>query len=291
MLTFAPAAPRSRFGPWLTRLVVVAMVALLGGVAALMLPPSGVSYTIAGDALHVDGHAGWWPESRTVALADITDARRVRLAHGRRTAGTGLPGYCSGRWTFAVDGADEAVRLATTCGADAVRIGVRGEPPTVVSPADPDSFLAAVSARAEGRFDAASPASGPGWIGLTVVGACGLLMGGTALALARRRLWYRVGEGALELPTLLGVRRYALAGATACRAAPSRFALRAAGAAMPGYNVGWFWMWGRIVRVWASRMDSGVRVEHPSGWCVFLTPADEDGFLDALRAEGARGAP
>lgn len=115
----------------------------------------------------------------------------------------------------------------------------------------------------------------------------GLLTGGTALALARSRLWYRVEGGALEVPTLLGTRRYALAGAAASPHRPPRWTLRAAGAAVPGYNVGWFWMDGRFVRVWASRMDEGIRIRHPDGWCVFVTPDDPAGFLDALRAAGA----
>jgi hypothetical protein len=102
------------------------------------------------------------------------------------------------------------------------------------------------------------------------------------------KVWYRVGDGGLELPTLLGARRYALAGARATAVVRPRVALRVAGAALPGYYAGWFWMWGKLTRVWATRMDAGVRIDRADGGCIFVTPADVPAFLEALSAAGVR---
>ena len=112
-----------------------------------------------------------------------------------------------------------------------------------------------------------------------------------ALLGVRPKVWYRVGEGVLELPTLLSTRQYRLAGARAAAVLRSRFALRVAGTALPGYYAGWFWMWGKFTRVWATRLDSGVRIDFADGGCIFVTPADAPAFLVALGAAGATIVP
>ena len=287
MLLFLPAPART-FPAWvrygLAGLLLVGAAALAG----LLLAPSGVTYEVAGGQFLVHGHAGVWPEERSIALADVRDAAELTVSAGRRTAGTGLPGYCSGSWTFRAGGEPEPFQVATTCGADVVRIDVAGARSWLVSPADPAALLAALRSGEATRLPARPGAASPVWWPVFWLSVLALLSVPLALIGVYWKIWYRVGEGVLELPTLLGTRRYAMAGARAAAVLRPRVALRVAGAALPGYYAGWFWMWGKLTRVWATRMDAGVRIDRADGGCIFVTPADVPAFLAALSAAGVR---
>jgi hypothetical protein len=62
--------------------------------------------------------------------------------------------------------------------------------------------------------------------------------------------------------------------------------MRIAGSAFPGYYTGLFREGGRNLRVYATDLRRGVLLEGPQR--VYLSPADREGFLAALQAEGAR---
>jgi hypothetical protein len=60
--------------------------------------------------------------------------------------------------------------------------------------------------------------------------------------------------------------------------------LRVAGTAMPGYYTGYFRADGQSTRVYATDLKDGVLLEGPAR--IYLSPADPEAFLAALREEG-----
>ncbi len=105
------------------------------------------------------------------------------------------------------------------------------------------------------------------------------------LAVAPRRLRYRIEPGALIIRTWLVTRRFEICGAAARRWSPGR-AVRIAGTAIPGYFAGLFRADGANVRMYATAESDGIAVA--ADRTVFVTPPDNDAFLAALRAAGAR---
>jgi hypothetical protein len=105
------------------------------------------------------------------------------------------------------------------------------------------------------------------------------------IAVAPRRLRYRIEPGVLIIRTWLVTRRFEISGAPARRWSPGR-AFRIAGTAVPGYFAGLFRADGANVRMYATAERDGIAIA--AGRTVFVTPPDNTAFLAALRAAGAR---
>lgn len=282
---FRPTAVKSAARTILGAVMLIIVGAASALVAGLMWLPRDIGYEVRAETLVVRLRAGVWRTGQEVPLAAITSARPVELGRGRRNFGTAMPGYCVGTFSYADLG---SVWQATTCGRAAVVIEAAGQSgPIVIAPADRDGFLAALSARRPERFAPAPFAPAPGWIWVKLALLAPLLTIPLLVAtffVAPGRLRYEVGQGELVVRTLLGARRFPLAGAAARAVTPGR-ALKLAGSGLPGYYTGWFSIDGRRTRVYATGLRDGVLIDGPAR--VFVTPAAVTPFLAALRANGA----
>lgn len=260
--------------------VVVPMLVL----AALTLGISQASYTLTGGTLIVDS-GDLFSGARTLRLADLAEPQRVVLHGGRRTAGTALPGLCTGRFSYPEHG---AVWQVTDCGARGLLLRSPGEPlPIVISPPDPDAFLALLRSGAEARLTLPPPDKGPlRLIGLLVapLSILTVLAVSVLLFLGPGRMRYRVGDGFFEVQTLFSKARWPTAGARAKAHTPSGL-VRVAGTGAPGYFTGRFREGGQWARVYAT--DLGRVVLFESGDVrVIVSPEDRVELLRALEAEG-----
>lgn len=285
---FAPAPARTGWsralGVALTALVLVPAVF---GVLFVVSRPS-ITYRIRNGVLEIHGGESILASHRSYPLASVTGWREVRLGHGRRTAGTGLPGLCAGYFSY--DGVGKVWQV-TDCSPDVLLLDVAGEDrPVLVTPPDRAAFLAALQGRRDGDFSP-PPYTQPAWWMLfkvlLVVGTLpAAIYVGTAFFLASRRLRYRVGGGELEVQLLLLRKRFPVTGLRARRYTPTR-ALKWGGTGMPGYCAGSFSVDGVSTRVYASAIKrEGVLLDDEPR--LFVTPADIDGFLAVLRANGVR---
>lgn len=272
------------------RFAIVVMIALfgvvpIGGVAALLGSTGAISYTIAGGELAVSSGGGL-SSGRRVRLSDITEARAQSLSKGRRTAGTAMPGYCVGRFSYPDLG---GVWQATSCGGSVVVLVVKGEErPIVLSPPDREGFLRSLESGAETTITLPPPDKGVLSLLMFVVVPLSLvttLMVGALLLVGPRKMRYLVGDGALEVHTLFGKKRWPTGGSRAKRYKPGRV-LRVAGTAAPGYFTGIYREGGQTTRVYATDREQMVLFEGPDR--VLLSPEDQEGFLAALASEGAR---
>jgi hypothetical protein len=280
--------PPARSSVARTVLAVVLPLVVAVPLGALLLVATGLrpaSYTIASGALVVrsgDLFAG----TRTVKLADVTDAHVVGLRNGRRVMGTAMPGFCAGRFSYAEIG---DVWQVTTCAGRGVLLRSHTEElPIVLTPPDPDGFLAALRAGTEQAITLPPPDAGPTRVVVLGVGGLGML---TTLALSAlllfgpARMRYLVGDGELVVETMFGRQRWALAGARAKGHTPTRL-WRLAGVAAPGYRTGRFQENGEATRVYATQIDRVLLFEAGTDR-VLLSPEDRVGMLRALEAEGA----
>ena len=269
-----------------TGAVMLAIVAAAGvAVPGIVWLPRAIRYEVSADSLRVMLRAGWWRTGCEVPLASITGVRLVELGPGRRTMGSAMPGYCVGAFTFERLG---AVWLATSCGRSAVLIEATGQPrPIVIAPADRDALLDALSSRRAATFAPAAGPPMPGWTAIRLLSLLPLLLVPMLVAtffVAPGRLRYEVGQGELLVRTLIGTKRFPLAGATARRCTPARV-LKVAGNGLPGYYTGWYRLDGGSARVYATRLVDGVLIE--SAKRVFVTPAEVDAFVEELKRNGA----
>ncbi|MGD9906793.1 MAG: PH domain-containing protein [Vicinamibacterales bacterium] len=145
--SIAPAATRAL---WVVPAIVVGVLVLVGlllGRSVVASRSARFIVTPAGLQLHGD----WY--GRTIPWTELRghDARRVEfaaepgLAPQSRTMGTGLPGYQAG-W-FRLQNGERAL-LFLTDRRRAVYVPTTAGYSVLVSPADPDAFLAALRARA-----------------------------------------------------------------------------------------------------------------------------------------------
>lgn len=263
-------------------LPLVVLVAL-GAVAPLAFGISAPSYAITDGALVVRS-GELFSGSRTVRLADITEARVVTLQGGRRTAGTALPGYCAGRFSYPDLG---AVWQVTNCTARGVLVRASGEErPLVVSPPDPQGFVALLEAGTPTTITMSPPDTGAlRLIALVIVPLVFLsvLMVSAVLLLGPSRMRYLVGDGALEVRTLFGRQRWSTAGARARAYTPARL-LRVAGTAAPGYYTGMFREAGQPTGVYATDTERVILFEGPRR--VLVSPEDRVEMLKALEEQG-----
>jgi PH (Pleckstrin Homology) domain-containing protein len=118
--------------------------------------------------------------------------------------------------------------------------------------------------------------------GVLLVVLMGYMAAITFFAVSRTR--FHVGARRFGVRTLFREKHWPMDGLRARKHAP-HFELRLFGTSMPGYLSGWFLVDGKKTLVYATRRDEGVLLEGDTR--VFVTPADPDGMLDALRLAGA----
>lgn len=283
MREFRPTVRSSTLRVLLAGLIAVVLLGTAGSLMAVILGASPVSYTVSGGALVVRSGDIFFGQ-RAVALADLAEARVVLLRGGRRAAGTALPGYCVGRFSYAELG---AVWQATDCGGRAVLLRDRNvATPIVVTPPDPEGFLASLERREDLVITLPPPRKGPLFlIALIMVPMMIIVvvMVGAVMLFGPSRMRYLVGDGALEVKTIFGRNRWSTAGAQAKGYTPQRL-WRVAGSGMPGYYTGLFREDGKSTRVYATELERVILFEGPAR--VILSPEDRGGFLQALRDEG-----
>jgi hypothetical protein len=269
-------------------LAVFVAAATLGPVSALGAIAFGisrVSYSIAGGTLTVrsgDLLAG----ERKLPLAEIAESRVVTLPHGRRTSGTALPGYCVGHYTYPDLG---AVWQATNCGHRGVLVRAKDDARPLVlvlTPPDPEGFLVQLRDGTETVIDLPQPEKGPLFVIAAIAIPLAIVMAvmvGSLMLFGPSRMRYLVGDGALEVRTMFGRKRWSTAGARAKGHTPARL-WRVAGAGMPGYYTGLFREGGQSTRLYATDLTRIILFEGEDR--VMVSPEDRAGFLEALRAEG-----
>ncbi len=98
------------------------------------------------------------------------------------------------------------------------------------------------------------------------------------------RLRFEVVDGTLKVHTLMRTYTMPLHGVVAKRT-QAKLSLRLAGTGLPGLYTGLYLLGDQRARVWATVREGGVVLEGDKRW--FLTPADIDGFLAAVKAAGA----
>ncbi|MFT3769289.1 MAG: PH domain-containing protein [Minicystis sp.] len=283
MREFRPPVRPSVLRVVLAVVLPLVVLAAVGSVLALSLGITQASYTIAGGALVIRS-GDLLTGERTVRLADVTEARAVVLLGGRRTRGTALPGFCAGRFSYPELG---TVWQVTNCGPRAVVVRQAGDAvPIVLTPPDPRDFVDKLRAGTDTVVVLPPPdKSQLNLIVLIVAPLSGVavIMVSLLLLIGPGRMRYLVGDGAIEVRTLFGRKRWQTAGARAKTYRPSRL-WRVAGTAAPGYYTGIFREDGQSTRVYATRIDQGVLLEGPAR--VFLSPADPEAMLRALAEEG-----
>jgi hypothetical protein len=286
---FAPLAVTSRW-----RAPFGILLGLLVGGAALLVTQLAlfeptITYRLRDGVLEVRGGSGLLGNRRTIPVASVVATEEVTLGRGRRTAGTAMPGYCGGRFSY--DGLG-GVWQVTDCRRRVLLLRLAGEErPVLLSPPDVAAFAAALAGARDGDFSPPPTPPPLSWrlftLALLLAVAPAAVFAVLAVLLAPRRLRYRVWGGELEVQLLLCRRRFRLTGAHARRLTPSGRVWKIAGSAVPGYYAGWFSLDGQRTRLYASTVKAaGVLVEGERR--VFVTPADSKGFLAALRAQGAR---
>lgn len=268
-----------------TLLSLLAVGGALFGAGAILLPRC-LSYEIRNQQLLVTSGLKIRPSQRIIPLERITEARPIRLERGKRKAGTSLPGYCAGRFSFPELG---SVDLASDCGRDAVvlQTGTSGRP-LVLTPKNRAAFLEAISGR--GIYSETfhpGEGAGPWWRVLQAVFGL-ILLPVLAIPLiffvSPQKLRYEILPGAVEIHTLIGTRRFSIGN---CFAHPCRpgSSMKTFGSSLPGYHTGRFRVDGLATRVYATTLKEGVLIEGPD-LRLFLSPENREEFLGALRTYG-----
>jgi len=294
----APPVPRLRvFSPPVTSrslrralalvlgLVLVAPMLIAGSFA---VSPPTITLRIDAGRLHAGARTGFFLTDRDVALASISDARRVHLQKGSRVMGTGMPGLCSGRWRYADLG---DVWQAADCGSGAVVIDTGAAARLVVAPEDPAAFLRALEGGAAFESTQVSAATSGlrALFALLALALVAVVAWFVALCgWGAERMRYVVGPGWVEVRTILGTHRQVTSGLVA-RRRTGRIGWRVAGTAMPGLYTGWYRVDGRSARIWTTRPSDGVLLEGNKRWVV--SPEHEAAFVAALREAGAQVHP
>ncbi len=281
---FFPPVRRSGLRVGLAVAIPLVVLVPLCVLVAVVLGMSAINYTVGDGALTVrsgDLIAG----ERSIRLADVTQVRVVNVHHGRRTSGTALPGYCTGKFSYPDLG---GVWQATDCSVRTLLVtSTGGQAPVLISPPDPDGFGAAVLGGVATSITLPPPQTGGLRVIVLVVGGAGLVSGlmvSALLILGPARMRYRVGGGTLEVRTMFGRQSWPLAGARARAYTPEKLR-RMIGTAAPGYYTGRFREAGQTARVYTTEVDRVVLFEGEDR--VLLSPEDRVAFLRALEEEGA----
>jgi hypothetical protein len=255
----------------------------MGGLVFLALGVTQPSYTIGDGALSIKS-GDFFAGDRTIRLADVTETRVVTLRGGRRTAGTALPGFCGGRFSYPDLG---TVWHVTNCTRRVVLIRATGQDlPIVITPPDVDGFVDRLRSGTPTEIVMPPADKGPLVVVAAVVAPLimiSIVMLSLLLLLGPARMRYVVGDGALEVHTLFGRKRWQTAGARAKAYTPVRL-WRVAGSSMPGYHTGMFRESGRSTRVYATALDRVLLFEGADR--VMLSPEDRVEMLRALEEQG-----
>jgi hypothetical protein len=159
--------------------------------------------------------------------------------------------------------------------------------PIVIAPDDPLDFVARIRSGTETAIELPPPDPGPirvflGMLAVVVFGSAAALS--ALLFSGPGAMRYRIGNGALEVHTLFGRKRWSIGGAHAQSYTPVRL-WRLAGTAVPGYYTGLYRESGTTTRVYATDLTRVILFDGPAR--VILSPEDPAGMLRALEAEGA----
>jgi len=284
MLVFRP--PRRRRGLRLAVGLPLTALALLPTlfVVWLVWTPQVVELRVEKGWLHVKTAPAPISRHHAFDLTTVVAVEELRVGRGRRIAGTGLPGYCVGVFSYPEIG---RVWQATDCSRDVLVLRRANANPVVLTPPDRDRFRSALAA-GSGYHESQPPAeTGSGWLMIKLMILLMPLLGmliPVIFFVAPGRLLYRVVSGGLEVKTMLGTRRFITAG---CTARPHRpqVGLRLWGTGAPGYYTGTYRVDGSNTKIYTTSVEEGVLIEGP-GVRVFINPEDEQGFLDAIRTMG-----
>ena len=283
-MVFRP--PRLRRGLQLAVGLPLSAVVLLPTLFAVWLvwAPHVVELEIDDGRLHITTAPAPVSRHRIVDLANVVSVEERHLGRGRRIAGTGLPGYCVGIFSY-----DETGRVwqATDCSHDVLVLRLDEGNPVVLTPPDMDRFRAALETGAGSRESQPRPATGTGWMVTKVMILLTPLLGilvPMIFFVAPSRLRYRVVSGGLEVATVLGTKRFTTAGCTA-RSHRPRVGMRLWGTGAPGYYTGTYRVDGANTKIYTTSVKEGVLIEGP-GVRVLVNPENEQGFLDAIRSTG-----
>lgn len=141
-----PIAPAASKAMWLLpAILAIVLVPLIVVIVGTVSGARASRFEISDDGLRLTGD--WYGRLIPAAQVRAGDARRVDLAHERgmvprrRTWGTGLPGYQAG-WFRLQNG--EPALLYLTDRARAVYVPTTAGYGVLLSPADPDAFLASL---------------------------------------------------------------------------------------------------------------------------------------------------
>lgn len=286
MSTFV-ARPAPAWGRAVVLLLMVVLVIPAGLLPGwLFFAPAQLAYRVDGESIVAEATVGGVSMGGgEYARAALTGATRTRLDPGAvRVGGTAMSGFCAGRWRLA-DG--RPAQLATDCAADVVQLEL-GNDLLIVSPRDADGLLSALATPGASWSEALpvtrGDRTGERWAFLGVALLAVSTVGFVAW-MASRSLVYRIEGGELVVPAHFAAVRVRLAGATA-RKTPLTGAFRLAGTAIPGsLYLGRFRGCGRWLHCASSTVTDGWLVEGER--VVYVSPADDAAFADALRAAGA----
>ncbi len=252
--------------------------------AWLVWAPHVVELRVDEGWLHVSTAPAPISSHHAFDLSTIVAVEEVRVSRGRRVAGTGLPGYCVGIFSY-----DEIGRVwqATDCSRDVLVLRRSGDKPVVLTPPDRDRFRAALAAGGGYHESQPPPDPGRGWFMIKLMILLTPLLGvlvPVIFFVAPGRLRYRVISGGLEVVTMLGTKRFPTPGCTARHHHP-RVGLRLWGTGAPGYYTGTYRVDGVNTRIYTTSVDEGVLIEGP-GVRVFINPDNEAAFLEAMHTMG-----
>ncbi len=283
-MVFRP--PRLKRGLQLAVGVPLTVLALVPSLLAVWLvwSPHVIEIRVADGRLDVAAGPSIFGGRESIDLSSVTAVDRTSLGAGRRLAGTALPGYCVGRFSYPELG---SVWQATDCSHDAVVLRRAGDRPIVLTPTEPDRFLTALDTGGEYAENRRATALPTRWLAIKLLVAvlpivC--LLVPLVFLIAPGRMTYRVEPGVLAVRTLLGGRRFEVSGATVRPHRP-RVGLRLWGTGAPGYYTGLFRVDGANTKVYATSVERGVLIEGGE-LRVFVNPDDEARFLEAMRTMG-----
>jgi hypothetical protein len=283
-MVFRP--PRLKRGLQIALGLPLTLVVLLPTLFAawLVWAPHVVELRVDEGWLHVSTAPAPISRHHAFDLSTIVAIDEISVSRGRKIAGTGLPGYCVGTFSYAETG---RVWQATDCSRDVLALRRANDTPVVLSPPHRDRFSAAQVTGSGYHESQPPPDTGRGWFMIKLLVLLTPLLGilvPLIFFVAPGRLRYHVISGGLEIVTMLGAKRFATAGCTARHHRP-QVGLRLWGTGAPGYYTGTYRVDGANTKIYTTSVKEGVLVEGP-GVRVFVNPENETGFLEAMWTMG-----
>ncbi len=278
--------PRLKRGLQLAVGLPLSLVILLPTLFSVWLvwAPHVVELRVDQDQLHINTAPAPISRHRTIDLTSVVAVEELHLDRGRRIAGTGLPGYCVGIFSYAEIG---RVWQATDCSRDVLVLRRAADNPVVLTPPDRERFRAALQNGSGYHESQPPPETGRGWFMIKLMILLTPLLGMLVpliFLVAPARLRYRVVSGGFEVTTIFGITRFATAGCTARHHRP-RIGLRLWGTGAPGYYTGTYRVDGVNAKIYTTSVKEGILIEGP-GTRVFINPENEAAFLDAIHTMG-----